>query len=198
VTLKIDFENIEQKCVDATMSSEYALLVEKLIKAKKIFLIGNGGLHFVANHMATDLTRLIEDKVVYSFESVGFITSTANDHGFEKMFVRWLETVCSVEDPNDCLIIGLSCSGNSSNVIRSLHWGQDNGVPTFLMSGQKSLALNEGVDELSFNCEYFHTVEVMCMMLFYDLIHRVGSHCPSITEEKKRMADSPLRKVENE
>jgi len=49
------------------------------------------------------------------------------------------------------------------------------------------------------NFEFFHTVEVMCLMLFYDLIHHVGSHCPSITEEKKRMRNSPLRKVaENE
>ena len=195
MSLRIDFENIEQKCIDAANTEEYDLLVEKVKKAKKIFLIGNGGLHFVANHMATDLTRLIENKVVYSFESVGFITSNANDHGFEKMFVRWLETVCAVENPDDCLIIGLSCSGNSSNVIRSLHWGYENSFPTFLISGQKSLALEDKVDQLCFNCEYFHTVEVMCLMVFYDLIHRVGSHCPSITEEKKRMADSPLRKV---
>ena len=111
------------------------------------------------------------------------------------MFVRWLETVCAVENPDDCLIIGLSCSGNSSNVVRSLHWGHENNFPTFLISGQKSLALKDEVDQLCFNCEYFHTVEVMCLMVFYDLIHRVGSHCPSITEEKKRMADSPLRKV---
>ena len=195
MSLRIDFENIEQKCVNTAATKEYDLLVDKVNKAKKIFLIGNGGLHFVANHMATDLTRLIKNKVVYSFESVGFITSNANDYGFEKMFVRWLETVCAVENPDDCLIIGLSCSGNSSNVVRSLHWGHENNFPTFLISGQKSLALRDEVDQLCFDCEYFHTVEVMCLMVFYDLIHRVGSHCPSITEEKKRMADSPLRKV---
>ena len=90
MSLRIDFENIEQKCIDTAATKEYDLLVDKVNKAKKIFLIGNGGLHFVANHMATDLTRLIKNKVVYSFESVGFITSNANDHGFEKMFVRWL------------------------------------------------------------------------------------------------------------
>ena len=198
MSLKINFENIEEKCINIATTAEYNLLVDKINRAKKIFLIGNGGLHFVANHMATDLTRLINNKVVYSFESVGFITSNANDHGFEKMFVRWLETVCAVESPDDCLIIGLSCSGNSSNIIRSLHWGYEKGFPTFLISGQRSMTLKDKVDQLCFNCEYFHTVEVMCLMMFYDLIHRVGSHCPSITEEKKRMADSPLRKVQGE
>ena len=63
-----------------------------------------------------------------------------------------------------------------------------------MISGQTSEVLNQNISEMSFKCEYFHTVEVMCMMIMYDLIHRLGSHCPSITEEKKRMADSPLRR----
>jgi len=195
--MNINFENIEKKCSEATATEEYTKLVNKLKKSKKIFLIGNGCLHFVANHMATDLTRLVHDKVVYSFESVGFITSNANDHGFKNMFVRWLETTsnANIENPDECLVIGLSCSGNSSNVIKALHWAKEQNIETFLVSGQNSQVLGDGVDELSLNCEYFHTVEVMCMMLFYDLIHMVGSHCPSITEEKKRMADSSLRKV---
>ena len=54
----IDFENIEEKCNVASESSEYALLVDKIKKAKRIYLIGNGGLHYVASHMATDLSRL--------------------------------------------------------------------------------------------------------------------------------------------
>ena len=90
--MKIDFENIQNRCEDACESSEYATLIDKVKKAKKIFLLGNGGLHFVSCHMATDLTRLIKDKVVYSFDSVGFITSNANDHGHEQVFLRWLET----------------------------------------------------------------------------------------------------------
>ena len=192
--MKIDFENIEQKCVTAVNSQEYLSLIEKFIAVKKVFLVGNGGLHFVANHMATDLSRLVSNKAVYSFESVGFITSTSNDHGFENMFTRWLETVALVEKPEECLIVGLSCSGNSSNVVKALQWGLDNNFSTFMISGQKSLALNSQIEEMSLDCEYFHTVEVMCMMIMYDLIHRLGSHCPSITEEKKRMADSPLRR----
>ena len=197
MSLLIDFENIEQKCVDAVEKKEYKNLVTACKKAKKIFLIGNGGLHFVANHMATDLSRLIPDKAVYSFESVGFITSNANDHGFANMFVRWLETMALVEDPEDCLIIGLSCSGNSSNVIKAIHWAEERGFGSFMISGQKSQVLNEGLNELVFDCEYFHTVEVMCLIVFYDLIHQIGSHCPSITEEKKRMADSYLRNLKD-
>ena len=194
----IDFENIEEKCNVASESSEYGLLVDKMKKAKRIYLIGNGGLHYVASHMATDLSRLIPDKAVYSFDSVGFITSNANDHGYGQIFIRWLETMASVENPSECLIIGLSCSGNSGNVVDTLHWGEEKGYNTFMISGQPSEALNSNVDELSFNCRYFHTVEVSTLMLFYDLIHRTGNHCPSIRQEKERLVDSPLRKATEE
>ena len=191
--MKIDFENIEKRCNGITETKEYSQLIKKVQKAKRIYLIGNGGLHFITAHMATDLTRLVPDKVVYSFDTTGFITSNANDHGFEMLFVRWLETVSSIDDPDECLIIGLSCSGNSSNVINAIHWGHEHGFDTFMMSGQKSEILNSGIDEMSFECEYFHTVEVMCMMLFYDLIHQTNNKCPSIRGEKNRLSNSSLR-----
>ena len=191
----IDFENIEKKCEEATSSKEYEILVEKVDKAKKIFLIGNGGLHFVSCHMSTDLSRLIPDKAVYSFDNVGFITSNANDYGYDKLFVRWLETIASIEEPSECLVIGLSCSGNSGNVINALHWADKSEMNTFLISGEKSDILKNNIDELSIKCKYFHTVEVSIMMIFYDLIHRTGNRCPSIRQEKNRLSNSPLRKV---
>ena len=191
--MKIDFESIEQKTHDIIDSEAYSELVESVKRARKIFLIGNGGLHYVASHMSTDLSRLIPDKTCYSFDNVGFITSNANDHGYEHIFERWLETTAMVEDPSECLIVGMSCSGNSTNVINALHWGDDKGFSTHMMSGQKSKKLRENIKELVYNCEYFHTVEVMTMMLFYEMIHQTGNHCPSINQEKKRMANSPLR-----
>ena len=191
--MKIDFENIEKRCQEVLESASYDLMIQKFKKAKKVFLIGNGGLHYVASHMSTDLSRLVPDKAVYSFDSVGFITSNSNDHGFEKVFVRWLETMVTVENPEDILIVGMSCSGNSSNVIQALHWSDERGIPTFMISGRKSKILRDSVDELTFNYEYFHTVEVSCMIIFYDVIHSLGHHCPSITKEIERLSDSPLR-----
>jgi hypothetical protein len=64
-----------------------------------------------------------------------------------------------------------------------------------MISGQKSQILRPNMPELSYECEYFHTVEVMCMIIFYDLIHQTDNKCPSIRGEKNRMKDSPLRKV---
>ncbi len=191
--VRIDFENISDKCEEVINTSAYDQLVKKISNAHKIYLFGNGGLHYVASHMATDMTRLIPNKVVYSYDSVGFITSSANDYGFNELFVRWLETTSVVDVPNDCLVIGLSCSGNSVNVVKALHWADENKFETFMISGQKSQILENRIPELTFNCEYFHTVEVLCMMIFYDMIHQTDNKCPSIRGEKNRMKDSELR-----
>lgn len=182
----IDFENIEQKLKDAFSSSEYKSLADKVNRAKRIFLIGNGGLHFVACHAATDMTRLIPDKSVHSFDSVGFITSNANDHPYDKLFVRWLETTTRPEDAKESLVIGMSCSGKSKNILTALVWANDNGIDTFMISGKSTGTLPETIDELAVNCNYFHTVEVMSLMLFYDLVHRTGNRCPSIDQEIRR------------
>ena len=191
--VQIDFENIEQKCNEIINTQTYDELVKKIAKAKKIYLFGNGGLHYVASHMATDLTRLIPDKVVFSYDSVGFITSSANDYGFNELFVRWLETTSVVDNKDDCLVIGMSCSGNSVNVVKALHWANENNYETFLISGQKSEILENNISELTFNCEYFHTVEVLSMMIFYDMIHQTDNKCPSIRGEKNRLKDTDLR-----
>jgi len=196
--MKINFENIESRCKSMSNTPEYELLIKKVRKARRVFLIGNGGLHFVAAHMATDLSRLIPDKSVYSFDSAGFITSSANDHGFEQLFVRWLETIATIENPEECLVVGMSCSGNSSNVINALHWADNRKINTFMISGQKSEILKSEISEMSFECEYFHTVEVMCMMMFYDLIHQTNNKCPSIRGEKVRLKDSSLRSAKDE
>ena len=191
--MKINFENIENRCNQMSATEEYKNLIDSISAAKRIFLLGNGGLHFVASHMSTDLSRLIPNKAAYSFDSVGFVTSNANDHGFEQLFVRWLETMITIEKPEECLVIGMSCSGNSSNVINALHWADSKKIDTFMISGQKSEILNSEIKEISFECDYFHTVEVMCMMMFYDLIHQTNNKCPSIRGEKVRLKGSSLR-----
>lgn len=191
----VGFIGIEQKAEKAVKTNAYLKLIEKLKNCKRVYLLGNGGLHYVASHMSTDLSRLVPEKTVFSFDSVGFITSNANDYGYGQVFVRWLETTVLKQDSEETLVIGLSCSGNSSNVIGALHWAEENKMETFLISGQKSNALKSSIDELSFECDYFHTVEVLCMILFYDMIHKLGSKCPDINSEKERLKDSNLRKV---
>lgn len=182
----INFENIEEKFKSTLEKDEYKKLVKDFLKCKKVYLIGNGGLHFTAAHGATDCTRLIKEKLVLSFDSSGYITSCANDHGYENLFIRWLETSGDTDDFENTMVIGLSCSGNSKNITRALSWAKASGYKTSLISGQESKRLEKGINEVNLNCKFFHTCEVLTLILFYQLIHETGNKCPAILEEIKR------------
>lgn len=192
----IDFENIEEKFRLAVESDQWKVLVKDFLDCKRIYLVGNGGLHFTAAHGATDCTRLIQDKLVMSFDSNGYITSCANDHGFENLFVRWLETSGTTDDHSSSMVIGLSCSGNSKNITRALSWAKATGYKTGMISGQESKRLEKGINEVVLNCKYFHTCEVLTLILFYQLIHETGNECPAILEEIKRKDPWALGKNE--
>ena len=191
--MNIDFEGIESKVKSAANNNpEWESIVHSVSLASEIFLLGNGGLHYVASHLATDMTRLIEGKTFYSFDSVGFITSNANDHGFNNVFVKWLEVVSSHKEPSSIAVLGMSCSGASTNVINALDWASSRGSATHLISGVRPYS-GFSHKSLVLGCEFFHTVEVSCLMLLYELIYRCGSTCPSIQEEISRCAHSNRR-----
>ena len=143
-------------------------------------MIGNGGLHYVASHMATDLSRLVSHLSVHSFDSVGFITSNANDHGYDNIFTRWLETINFANENTSPIVIGLSCSGRSINVINALELAIKNNSKAYLISGVENKNLKQGIKQLNFDCKYYHTVEALCLMLFYHIVHSIGYKCPPI------------------
>ena len=176
-----DFENLEEKYRVAINSKPFSQLVDLITKCKKIYIIGNGGLHYVGSHMATDISRLIPGTVAKSFDSFGFITSSANDFGWDNIFLRWLETSSVLDDASNTLVYGLSCSGNSKNVVKALDYASNQlGFKTFLLSGRPLQPIDVVHPELCIEAEYYHTVETLGLMRFYEMIHRSGNACPLI------------------
>lgn len=180
------FENLEEKFNRICNSAEWKNLADIFKKSKRVYLIGNGGLHYVAEHAAADCTRLIPGKVVETLSSNGLITSIGNDDGYENLFLKYLEKSLLKEDITDTLVIGLSCSGNSKNITRALSWAKNQNASTFMISGKKSKRLDREVSDIVIDCDYFHTAEVIILMLFYQMIHEAGSECPTIDSEIKR------------
>lgn len=187
----IDFENVESRTVEICDTREYDLLIQSVMDCDEIFIVANGGLHYVGSHLSTDMCRLIPAKTFYSFDSFGFITSSANDYGYEQVFVRWLEATIAHKDLSRTLVIGLSCSGASRNVVDALRWTISKGGRSFMIAGANKKP--DDIPGLQMGFEFFHTVEVACMFLLYELIHRVGHDCPSINVENLRNVNSPLR-----
>ena len=129
-------------------------------------------------------------------ESQCLMTSIANDYGWNNLFVSWLDLQKKTGKLSEnAMIVGLSCSGNSKNVISCLHWAKKYGYKSVLISGQESQVLPKKINEVDLNCRYFHTVEVLTLILFYDLIHACGAQCPSIKEEIVRKGASEPFKI---
>jgi len=113
----------------------------------RVFVFGNGGASDVASHFASDLAIhpfVTEDKakpiyigrfsVTCLNNSVSMITRIANDMGYENVFYEQLE--CYFINAKD-LVIGISNSGNSPNVVKALDFANCTGVPTALIGGGK-------------------------------------------------------------
>jgi len=110
-----------------------------------IFIIGNGGSAANASHFAQDLVkgtfptyhglRDINNpktfKAIALTDNTSFITATSNDDGYEHIFTNQLKSLAS----KDSLLIAISGSGNSPNIINALKWAKNNKIPTILFTG---------------------------------------------------------------
>ena len=175
LTPRTNFENLEEKFNKAVTSDSFKILISLFNKHDDIYVIGNGGLHYVASHMATDISRLVPNKYCHSFDSFGFITSSANDFGFDSIFERWLKNC--VNSRNNGLILGLSCSGTSKNIINAFNYGKTIGWDSFLISGRPTKL---DCPHIQIDAKHYHTVEAFSLMLFYEIIHALGYSCPTI------------------
>lgn len=96
-------------------------LAEKILKAKRVYIIGNGGSYANAAHICNDL--LACNIRSYTMDSAT-LTAFANDHGYAHVFSRWLKTVGEKGD----LLIALSGSGKSPNILNAIKAAEDIGM----------------------------------------------------------------------
>jgi D-sedoheptulose 7-phosphate isomerase len=100
---------------------------ERIRKAKRVFIIGNGGSYANAAHIANDL---ISCGIRAFTLDPATLTATANDFGYANVFSRWL---CVVADKGD-LLIALSGSGKSPNIIKAVKTARDLGMDVELVT----------------------------------------------------------------
>jgi phosphoheptose isomerase len=180
----LDLDQIEQKHAAVIQTPEWERLVSDVLNAKRVFAVGNGGLWAVASHGSDDVTRLT-DKPFISFDSTCMLTSIANDYGYENAFGRWLHLQGFEGTDEPVVIIGLSCSGTSPNVVNALQrFADHDNVCCHLISGHP--AALDGVNNIAVNTNYFHVCEILSLILFYELVVATGNSCPLISEEKAR------------
>lgn len=102
----------------------------------RVWIIGNGGSALTSSHFATDLTRCSTKdgnviRAVSLCDNVGILTAVSNDFAFTEVFVKQLQMLFSKGD----LLITISASGNSLNILKSLEFGKENTVTTIAFTG---------------------------------------------------------------
>jgi D-sedoheptulose 7-phosphate isomerase len=102
-----------------------------------VFWLGNGGSAADCQHLAAELVgRFERDRrglaSVALTTDTSALTSIANDYGFEQVFARQVEALCR---PGD-LVIGISTSGNSPNVLAAIEAATHKGIATAGLSGR--------------------------------------------------------------
>lgn len=102
----------------------------------KIISCGNGGSHCDAMHFAEELTgRFRDDRLplpAIAISDVSHLSCVANDYGFDQVFSRYVE---GLGRPGD-ILLGISTSGNSANIINAVKAANDRGMKTIILSGK--------------------------------------------------------------
>jgi len=141
---------------------------------KQIFVFGNGGSASNASHFVTDIAKGASDKMDKRFkcyslnEHMGLITAISNDYSYKDIFKRQMENFASEGD----LLLTLSVSGNSPNLVEAVKWANDKGLHTIAMVGGVKGQLAELAKEVIVidSTHYGHVEDIhmlICHMIAY-------------------------------
>ena len=114
-----------------------------------VFILGNGGSASIAEGFAVDLrthpfvtedksktTNIRRLKVISLTESSGLLTGISNDIGFKEVFTEQMKNFSRNDHKHSSLLICLSGSGNSPNVISAIEFAKKNNITTSCISGR--------------------------------------------------------------
>jgi D-sedoheptulose 7-phosphate isomerase len=176
-----DYVTAQKAALDSIPADAVAQLIGRLQKAlaedRQIFVFGNGGSAMNSSHFVTDLGKGSSDKIGRRFrvlslnDNVAWMTALGNDYAYDQIFVRQLENYAK---PGD-IVLAMSVSGNSPNVVKALEWAVAHGVHVIALVGGKRGRMAEVANEVVvINSTHYGRVEdahmAICHMLCYAFI----------------------------
>lgn len=154
------------------------LVSDKIISAinnkNKVFICGNGGSAADAQHIAAEFTgRFVKERrglpVIALTTDTSAITAISNDYGFDVVFSRQIESLANEGD----IIIGISTSGNSNNVLNALKIGSELKCFTISLTGKDGGQIAKNSD---ININIKHTVTARIQEMHILVGHLICSH----------------------
>jgi hypothetical protein len=110
-------------------------------------------------------------------------TSYINDTSFEQWMVNWLISRTStrtVSQMRKSLVLGISSSGNSVDILKALQWAETNGMQIAMITSKDIPMKIDHLTKVILGADYYHTAEVLTLLLTYQLTHGSGNVCPPI------------------
>lgn len=127
-TLKSTIDRVEEEPIYTAVTALHSARLNN----NQIFVMGNGGSASTASHFVCDLNKNTRHESLPPFRLIGLadnmaiLAAYANDEGYENVFVKQLANFLR---PGD-VVIGISASGNSENVLRAVQFANDTGQNT--------------------------------------------------------------------
>lgn len=149
---------------------------------KQIFIMGNGGSASTSSHFACDLGKgtVIEGKqrfrVISLNDNMALITAFSNDFGYEFVFEEQLKNLVNKGD----IVIAISASGNSPNIIKGINYAKEKGAYIIGFSGFKGGQLKE-ISNLCIHVENNSYGQVEDIHMF--LCHMISLNIKKYIEE---------------
>jgi D-sedoheptulose 7-phosphate isomerase len=163
-------ETIDKISIDSL--NEIMTVLEKAREdGRMIYIMGNGGSAATASHFVCDFNKGIsytkerKYKFICLNDNIPSMMAYANDLSYDDIFVNPLKTYFT---PGD-VVIGISGSGNSMNVVKAMEYAKDNGGVTIAFTGYSGGKLIQIAD-------YNLHIEIDDMQITEDL-HMVLDHC---------------------
>jgi D-sedoheptulose 7-phosphate isomerase len=165
------------KAIEALDLESVARAIEVLARARdegrRIFVCGNGGSASTASHFATDLVkgasfgRERRFRVLALTDSLPTITAYSNDVSYECVFVEQLKNFA---EPGD-VVMAISSSGNSPNVLRAIEYGNAIGCHTIAVTGRDGGQLGP-LAQLDVRVAHSHTGRIEDLHMV--VMHMIG------------------------
>lgn len=114
----------------ALLEKATAMIIDAHKKGGKVILAGNGGSAAMASHVSVDLTRHTGVRSI-NFNEADLITCFSNDFGFE----HWIEKALGYYAQDNDLVILISSSGQSKNMLRAAEQAKEMGLKLITFSG---------------------------------------------------------------
>lgn len=137
----------------------------------KVIVVGNGGSAAISSHIAVDLTKACGIRSI-NFNEADLITCFANDFGYENWVVEALRSYAVLGD----LVILISSSGTSPNIVNAAHFCKTKGISLITLSGfEKNNPLSKlGELNIWVDSKYYNFVEMIHHIWLVALVDKIA------------------------